>query len=128
MSKYILAAGVAVAAACFCNTTAFAQENLGTAEQRAACTPDAFKLCMSYIPDPSKVEGCLRQNKTDLSAACRAVFELNTAQQKQDRVISQNRVLSRVTAKFGAETDVDEPSKAISTKQWRRDQTHEIGQ
>jgi len=122
MSKYNVAAAVAVAAVCFCNAIAFAQENLGTAEQRAACTPDAFKLCMSYIPDSSKVEGCLRLNKADLSAACRAVFEQNGAQQKQDRVIS------RVTAKFGAETDVDDPNKATGTKHWRRDQIDEMWQ
>jgi hypothetical protein len=44
-------------------------------EQRAACAPDAFRLCSSYIPDPTRVEHCLRQNKFDLSDACRSVFE-----------------------------------------------------
>ena len=28
-----------------------------------------------YIPDPTRVEQCLRQNKSDLSDACRSVFE-----------------------------------------------------
>nr|WP_271613402.1 hypothetical protein [Bradyrhizobium sp. CCBAU 51627] len=54
---------------------ASAQENQGTPEQRAACTPDAFRLCGSYIPDPSGVEACLRQRKSELSEACRAVFD-----------------------------------------------------
>ena len=54
---------------------AFAQEDRGTAEQRAACTPDAFRLCAGYIPDAANVEACLRQNKSNLSDACRAVFE-----------------------------------------------------
>jgi hypothetical protein len=36
-------------------------------EQRAACAPDAFRLCAGYIPDPTRVEECLRQNKSDLS-------------------------------------------------------------
>ena len=54
---------------------AFAQENRGTSEQRAACAPDAFRLCAGYIPDTSNVEACLRQRKSDLSDACRAVFE-----------------------------------------------------
>ena len=58
-------------------TAAGAQENRGTPEQRAACAPDAFRLCSSFIPDPSSVERCLRQNKSDLSGACRAVFEEN---------------------------------------------------
>ena len=53
----------------------FAQDNHGTPEQRAACAPDAFRLCSGYIPDPTRVEHCLRQNKSDLSDACRSVFE-----------------------------------------------------
>jgi hypothetical protein len=58
-----------------CATTASAQENRGTPEQRAACAPDAFRFCVGYIPDPTRVESCLRQNMSDLSAACRSVFE-----------------------------------------------------
>jgi hypothetical protein len=65
----------AVVAALLYATTASAQENRGTPEQRAACAPDAFRLCSSYIPDATKVETCLRQNKTDLSDACRSVFD-----------------------------------------------------
>jgi hypothetical protein len=63
------------AATLLCATTASAQENRGTPEQRAACAPDAFRLCAGYIPDPTGVERCLRQNKSDLSDACRSVFD-----------------------------------------------------
>ncbi len=66
---------IVLTAACICNTVALAQENRGTPEQRAACTPDAFRLCSDYIPDASKVESCLRHRKLDLSSACRSVFE-----------------------------------------------------
>ena len=66
---------IAVVTALLCATTAFAKEDRGTPEQRAACAPDAFRLCSSYIPDPIGVEHCLRQNKSDLSEACRSVFE-----------------------------------------------------
>ena len=72
MFKYTL---VVMLAALLANGTAIAQENRGTAEQRAACTPDAFRLCLSYIPDATNVEACLRQRKSDLSDACRAVFD-----------------------------------------------------
>ena len=58
-----------------CATTASAQENRGTPEQRAACAPDSFRLCAGYIPDPTRVEQCLRQSRPDLSDACRSVFE-----------------------------------------------------
>lgn len=74
MSKYRIAF-VALLAASLCETFAFAQENRGTAEERAACAPDAFRLCASYIRDAAKVESCLRQKKSDLSDACRSVFE-----------------------------------------------------
>ena len=66
---------IAAAAMILCATSAFAQENQGTPEQRAACAPDAFRLCTGYIPDPTRVEQCLRQNNSDLSDACRSVFE-----------------------------------------------------
>jgi hypothetical protein len=66
-----------VATAWFAGASAFAQER-GTPEQRAACTPDALQLCASYIPDPGRVESCLRHRKSDLSEACRAVFESST--------------------------------------------------
>ena len=33
----------------FCNTMAVAQDYRGSAEQRAACTPDAFRFCAGYI-------------------------------------------------------------------------------
>jgi hypothetical protein len=58
-----------------CATTASAQETRGTPEQRAACAPDAFRLCSNFIPDPASVESCQRQSKSDLSDACRSVFE-----------------------------------------------------
>lgn len=77
MLKYNLAAIVWIAG-CICGTAALAQENRGTPEQQAACTPDAFKFCSSYFPDPTKVESCLRQRKPDLSNACRSVFESGT--------------------------------------------------
>ena len=66
---------IEVLALLLCATTTSAQDNRGTPEQRAACAPDAFRLCASYIPDPTRVEHCLRQNKSELSDACRSVFE-----------------------------------------------------
>jgi hypothetical protein len=66
---------IVVMAALVCATTASAQDNRGAPEQRAACAPDALRLCSSDIPDPDRVEHCLRQNKSDLSDACRLVFE-----------------------------------------------------
>lgn len=45
-----------------------------TYAQRVACTPDAFRLCSSEIPDADAVKSCMIANKSQLSAACRATF------------------------------------------------------
>ncbi len=77
MIRYVpsLAAAAIVA---LVSSMSFAQDNQGTPEERAACTPDAFRLCSAYIPDASAVEACLRLRKPHLSEACRAVFEHGT--------------------------------------------------
>ena len=45
-----------------------------TAEQRAACTPDAFRLCASEIPNIPAISACMRKNRSNLRTACKAVF------------------------------------------------------
>ena len=71
---------IAVVTALLCATTASAQENRGNPEQRTACAPDAFRLCAGYSLDPTRIEFCLRQNRSDLSDACRSVFEQSAGQ------------------------------------------------
>jgi len=51
---------------------AFAQQ--GTAADREACTPDAFRLCGRYIPDADAIATCLRNSGPRLSPGCYAVF------------------------------------------------------
>jgi hypothetical protein len=46
-----------------------------TAEQRAACAPDVYRLCSSDIPNVGKIIVCMRREKPNLSPACRAVVE-----------------------------------------------------
>lgn len=54
----------------------FAQAaNAYTSQQRIACTPDAFRLCSSEIPNIDGITACMRKHKSDLSAACKAVFD-----------------------------------------------------
>ena len=65
-------------AASLCITPADAQDNRGTAEQRAACARDAFRLCASEIPDAAKVASCLWRKQSDLSPVCRSAFGKNT--------------------------------------------------
>ena len=78
-----------------CATTASAQENRGTPEQRAACAPDAFRFCVGYVPDPTRVESCLRQNMPDLSDACRSVFE-QSATRPRSRTRPSEPVIRRL--------------------------------
>ena len=47
---------------------------IATAEQRAACTPDAFRLCSSEIPNIPAITACMKKNFSNLSPGCRAVF------------------------------------------------------
>jgi hypothetical protein len=52
-------------------TSSFA---LGTAEQRAAYTPDVFRLCSSEIPNVDRIVVCLKQQKPNLSKPRQAVM------------------------------------------------------
>jgi hypothetical protein len=61
---------------------ASSEEYRGTWEQQAACTPDVWRLCGDKIPDVGRIVACLQRNTPNLSRACRAVFESNTAQQQ----------------------------------------------
>ena len=45
-----------------------------TAEQQELCTPDAFRLCSSAIPDVDRVTACMVQHKAELSPGCKSVF------------------------------------------------------
>jgi hypothetical protein len=47
----------------------------GTLEQRLACTPDVLRLCSAFIPDADQITVCLREKSSELSDACRTVFE-----------------------------------------------------
>jgi hypothetical protein len=67
------------AAAFFLPATASAQ---GTAEQRAACTGDAFEFCGAEIPDATRVEACLRKNIRKISPACQSMFRPASARAK----------------------------------------------
>jgi hypothetical protein len=46
-----------------------------TAQERAACTPDVFRLCSSEIPNVTKIVACMKRQRSKLSPACAAVFK-----------------------------------------------------
>src|SRR5262245_32280527 len=45
-----------------------------TPKQRAACEPDAMRLCNQYIPDVQRVSACMSAYRRYLSPACRAFY------------------------------------------------------
>lgn len=56
----------------FLSAVAWAQ---GTAQDRSACMGDAFKFCGADIPNVSRIEACLSQNRNGLTPACAAEFQ-----------------------------------------------------
>ena len=62
-----------------------AEDRQGTLEEREACTPDALRLCSSYIPNAHRIAACLRENIQSLSEPCRVVMTgRDPAKQKSD--------------------------------------------
>jgi hypothetical protein len=51
----------------------------GTPEQRAACIPDVFRLCSSFIPDPDRITACLVSRQQELSEACAGVMSVGAS-------------------------------------------------
>ncbi len=68
----------------FAALPAVAQQPQGqwTQEQRAACEPDAMRLCNQYVPDVQRISACMAHYRRYLSAACRRVFD---SQRKRPR-------------------------------------------
>ena len=74
ITKIIRALSVASAVAI--SLTSFAAHAVeATAEQRRACTPDAFRLCSAHIPNIEAITTCMKTNKSKLSPACKLVFD-----------------------------------------------------
>ena len=74
-TKIARTAGFAIAVAVsLLGSVGSSSAEIATAEQRAACTPDAFRLCSSEIPSIPGITACMKKNFEKLSPACKAVF------------------------------------------------------
>jgi len=74
---------LSVTAAVAISLTSFAAHAVeATAEQRRACTPDAFRLCSNHIPNVEAITACMRAKKSELSPACKLVFDAKPASTK----------------------------------------------
>lgn len=93
----VLSAATAVAI----SMTSFAAHAIeATAEQRRACTPDAFRLCSAHIPNVDAIITCMATNRSKLSPACREAFD-------KAAPAAQTKVATR-TEKTGSETQSTE--------------------
>ena len=98
--------------------SAFAQQ--GTDAEREACTPDAFRLCTSAMPDSGRVESCLRAAGPRLSAGCYAVFyppqqAAETASPTRERNARSQREVRRQPERRDDDQRSDQP------REFRRD-------
>jgi hypothetical protein len=87
-TKGLLSLGIAsvcLLALCGAIAPAAAAEDLlatVTAEERAACTPDVFRLCSSALPSVKGVIACMKRERPKLSPACAAAFDARIAKSK----------------------------------------------
>jgi len=65
-------------------------QGMGTPDARAACTPDAMRLCSEYVPDANRVRSCMMSKRSQLSHACRAAMAASHEMyRRRDRVYCQ---------------------------------------
>jgi hypothetical protein len=50
-----------------------------SAEIRAACTPDVYRVCSDAIPSLSKITSCMVARRTQLSPNCRSLLDKEIA-------------------------------------------------
>ncbi|HLN08479.1 MAG TPA: hypothetical protein VK281_05920 [Xanthobacteraceae bacterium] len=75
---------------------------LGTRAERAACTPDAVRLCSQHFPNVGRVVSCMRSNRANLSEACRTAMDRHESPGRQN-VADGDRQSSRSIRHRGAE-------------------------
>ncbi|HZD29427.1 MAG TPA: hypothetical protein VE251_12130 [Xanthobacteraceae bacterium] len=73
MTAAALPAALVGLALTFASSPALAQQ--WSPEQRAACEPDAMRLCQQYVPDVGRTRACMLHYRRYLSPRCRAVLE-----------------------------------------------------
>jgi hypothetical protein len=70
--KFLLVTSCALVASMLVSVATRAQ---GTSQERSACMGDAFRFCSADIPNVTKIEACLSQNRNSLTPACAAEFQ-----------------------------------------------------
>jgi hypothetical protein len=94
----------------------------GTEEQRAACTPDVFRLCGAEIPDADKIVACLKREHPRLSVACQQVFNTPPAAKRPPSTVGAGKPTTAGAATPCTVGDSQDPSQTtgcqpVATKQ-----------
>jgi hypothetical protein len=84
----VLATAFFLALASYATPSAADPSRTASAEERAACTPDVFRLCASEIPNVTRIIGCMKRNRPKLSPKCAAVFNVRAGKETATRSIS----------------------------------------
>src|SRR4051795_11990842 len=73
--------------------------NAYTPEQQQACTPDAFRLCGSEIPDVERVTACMIRQRAQLSPECRVFMRPPEAERSVTPVTTRKPLKVRKPSK-----------------------------
>jgi hypothetical protein len=82
-------------------SSALAQKNRGTDQLRVACTPDVLPLCSWEIPNVDRIVAGPRREKSQLSAGCRQVLEVEATASHAALNNDAGRVMPRDTTLRG---------------------------
>jgi hypothetical protein len=66
----VLLAAMCLPASAYCQSVGHAEI---TAEEQRACGPDVVRLCGDMLPDVSRVLGCMKSKRSQVSPACTKV-------------------------------------------------------
>lgn len=66
---------------------ASAASALSEGEQTTACMGDAFRLCVSEIPDRQAVRRCMGVKRDQLSAGCRLAYDSVLTDERRTRSV-----------------------------------------
>ena len=71
-----------------------------TAEERAACTPDVFRLCSSEIPNVERIVACMKRERPKLSPTCARVFRPDGENKTATRSLSASDTLNQLESEI----------------------------
>lgn len=66
-------------------TPSLAMAAASEVDKQSACQGDATCLCAEFIPDRDKIAVCMEKKMSQLSPACRAIFDAEAGNKKKPK-------------------------------------------